>query len=253
MIASLLALSLTALAPAQSAAARVKVGEAKSGPIRPLAARLLPADVAGRIVGGEVKRQWLPGQVYRAIFWEKAESAGPSLCRRRFHGVDLANPAAPGHPDDPSVELRIGAVTSGLGYRTSYPRRASARSCAGDKGWIAPRPEHVEASLTALDRLVGAMRAASRRGPLSFTIACEEESGSKACADRRKTLANLPLDALFGVSFEAQRPAPTAGPSAATLQFGASPPDGKSWRVTLIGTDGRVSEVRMKRTTIIYH
>jgi len=197
-----------------------------------------------RITGSSVRRQFLPGQVYRAVFEERAEPVSRYICRRRLHGVDLSNPTAPGHPDDPAVRLTMGNVSTGFGYRTAYPRRATHATCASDRGWITPYPHLVEPSLSALDQLTSAIGSAMRRGRLPFTITCQTEEGSDACADRRAALAALPLDVLMYVEFDNSVP---------TVAFGPSGDDGRSWRVTLIRAGGRLTEVRMRRSTIIYH
>ena len=216
----------------------------------------------------------MPGQVYRVVFWEAAEPAGATLCRRRFHGIDLSNPTASGHPDEPTIALTIGDRSSGLGYRSSHPDPAATSSCTKSQGWITPTPPRTAASLAALDHLTKAMRAAAGTTPLTFEIRCDDEEGGNACADGRRALSSLPLDALFHVSFDtgnyvtvSETPRGDGGtirvrqmvsgqdsvPPTATFEFGMSEPDGRSWRVELVGPSDRLVEVRMRRTTIIYH
>jgi hypothetical protein len=85
-----------------------------------------------------------------------------------------------------------------------------------------------------------------------LALACKGPTGQgEACADERTALANLPLDAMFGVALD-RRPRANGKRAVATIEFGRSGRDGESWRITLLGQD-RLDEVRMERRDILYH
>lgn len=251
----------------------ITVAEVTGTSMLQLAKRLLPAPLATRVIDGRVRRDWLPGQAYTAAFWEEARPAGPTMCQRRFHGLRLANAAAPGGDEDSSVALSVGTLESGTGFGTTYPRGADAATCRGVTAFATPTPAASGATIAAIDALTSAMRAASGPDPLPFELACTAEDGDDACAQPRIALADLPLDVLFGVSFNTghyrtvsenneSRPRvvvrqmvadPDGKPPKPTIEFGTSGKDGRSWRVELVSDQGRVVAIRMRRSTIIYH
>lgn len=237
-----------------------------------LAARLLPADVAPRIVKNAVRRQFLPGNIYWLSFWEKAKPVGPTVCVGMLHSVQVGDPTA--QSDDRNQVLRVLQRTSQLSYGPTYPLPATDQNCAGVHSFATPAPEKAEATVAAIEQLGEAMRAASGTTPLPFELKCVAEDDDRACADPRAALAALPMDAFGGVQFESGRyrvvserpaaggttirvrqmmPAPDGGAGIPTIAFGPSPPDGKSWRVTLVGSGGRLDQIEISRTTIIYH
>lgn len=260
---------------AQTSQGPLTVGEVKAKKAPALAAKLLPPEFSARVIGGAVHRQWLPGHAYRAVFWEVAEPVGPELCRRRFHGVDLSSSPAPASSDESAIVLVAATPTSASGYRPTYPKPASVETCASTTGWLTPSDDRREATLDAVAELTAAMRAAAGTAPSTFAIDCQtEDEAGAACADPRRALSELPLEALFGVSFDTghyvtrsetrtasgrtirmtqQVPAPDGSAPTPIFAFGRSDPDGRSWRATLIGKPGERIRIRLRRSTIIYH
>ncbi len=266
---------MAALLAAAQPVTTLTLGDAKNMPAKELARRLLPPDVAPRIVEGGVDRVWLLGQVHSARFSERAIAAGAMLCRQRVHTVRLSNPGAAGHPDDPAVVLDVGPAEIRNGYATTFPQRAGAKSCAQIKSLVFPTEQSRERTIAAIEQLTTAMAAARSRHPLPFALDCKEDEGGDACLDARLALANLPLKSLFGVSFDTNSyvtdsiipaadgktmvrvrrmvPSPDGSPPTPTFEFGNSGPDGRSWRVTFIGENGTLKRVAMRRSVIIYH
>jgi hypothetical protein len=260
-----------ALTASASQGGTIILEEAKKLSAINLARRVLPAPTATKIVGGGLRRRWLPGQVYGASFWEAPTAIGPMICRRRAHGVELANRSAPGGEPPLNTVLQVGEVESGDTFAPSYPARATSRSCASRRGYIAPARGREAATLAVLERLSDAMRLANGRAPLPFKITCREDGGNTACRDPRAALAGLPLDALFAIQFIATQyqttsvvPGKAGGPSiwlrkavpgARTIPvaaFGSSGTDGRSWRISFIDAPGAPSEIRMERMQIAY-
>lgn len=266
---------VSALVSAAQPGTTVTLGEAKGVATRELARRLLPRDLAARIVDGRVGRVWLPGQVYSARFNERPLKAGAMLCRQRVHAVRLSNPQAPGHPDDPAVVLNVGLLEARDGYMTTYPRRASAANCSQIKSLVFPTEESRDRTIGAIEKLTAAMAAARSRRALAFELHCTEDKGGDACLHPRTALANLPLQSLFGVSFDTESyvtdsvtrgadgktsvrvrrmvPSPNGRRPTPTFEFGNSGSDGRSWRVTLIYENETLKRVAMRRSVIIYH
>ena len=232
-----------------------------------LAPRVLPAETSERIAGGWVRRWWVPGQVYRALFWEQSRPHGDGVCARRVHVVELGNRTAPGHPDDPATILTLNDLGDGVQYGPSYPEPASEARCAELTGYIAAPADQIDAQLAVLGRLTEAMRLAAGTEALPFSLECDPQGAPNACDAPRAALAELPLDRLLrvGPSLERIRAQPRpAGPRIlmepvvnaplyeAQVDFDTSGRDGRSWMVTLEGRD-RMEVVRLRRATIIRH
>lgn len=232
-----------------------------------LAPKVLPADTAGRITGGWVRRWWVPGQVYRALFWEQSRPEGDGICARRVYVVELSNQNAPGHPDDPTTVLTLKDLGDGVQYGPSYPEPTSEARCAELTGYIAAPDDQIDAQLGVLGRLTEAMRLAEGVADLPFRLECDPQGAPNACDEPRRVLAELPLDKLLrvGPSMERiraqQRPAGprvlmepvVTGPlHEAQVEFEMSGRDGRSWMVTLEGRD-RLDVVYLRRASIIRH
>lgn len=235
-----------------------------------LAARVLPPDAASKVVGGLVRRQWAPGQVYFIRLDERAEIHAPEMCRRLSHiggaGAPAALEAASG-----DMPLALQPFSPVVFYAPTYPMTANEAMCQTAKGWIGTPPDRPEPTLRMLARLTDAMRQAAGDAPLPFDIACTTEtshSTSGPCPDARRALADLPLDSLLsillqntvyqdepiqnGIRVRKMQPVEDDRWPQAEVSFAASPPDGKSWIVILKGVD-RLEAVEMRRTTIIRH
>lgn len=235
-----------------------------------LADSVLPPDVASKVVGGLVRRQWAPGQVYFIRLDEQAEMHAPDLCRRLSHiggaGAPAAVEAAPG--DTPLALQPFAPVTF---YAPTYPEAADDATCQALKGWISASTDQTDATLKMLARLTEAMGQAAGRAPLPFDLSCTTEnsySTSGPCRNARRELADLPLGALLGIRLQntvyqeepiqngvrvrKMQPVENGRWPQAEVSFDASPPDGKSWTVILKGVD-RLEAVEMRRSTIIRH
>ena len=189
--------------------------------------------------------------------------------------VELADREAIAHPNSPAVILQVGTTRSVDGFATSYPALAGSARCGEVEGYAVPMPDQTTTTVAAIDQLTSAMRIAARTSPLPFQISCDAEDDDKSCMNSRAALAALPINVLGAVSFDTGnyavksftpgsngRPAirvtqmlpPSEGRSSTPIvEFGPSEPDGKSWRVTLIEVSGRLQEIRMRRSTTIYH
>lgn len=235
-----------------------------------LAGRVLPPDVASRVVGGLVQRQWMPGQAYFIRLDERAEIQAPELCRRRSHiGGAAASGAVETAPGDTPLALERFAPV--ILYAPTYPMTANDAMCQTAKGWIWTPPDRPESTLRMLARLTDAMRQAAGDAPLPFEITCTMEtsySTSGPCPDARLALADLPLNSLLGIHLQntvyqeepiqngvrvrKMQSVENGRWPQAEVSFNASPPDGKSWIVILKGVD-QLEAVEMRRTTIIRH
>ena len=240
-----------------------QVRAAEAVPMR-LAPVLLGSETGGRIQGGSVRRQFIPGQVYRAVFWEPGAVESEGLCSRPAHAVDLRNTELPSDASAPdAARLTVGPLRSGRQYAVDR-----GGSCAETTGWFGVSDRNGAAELASVARLTEAMRLAEGEEPLPFALSCEAED-AEACLDARAALAGLPLDALLGVRMRntvyRQEPSTNSGVNVRYMQpvengrwpeaevsFDATPPDGRSWTVVLKGID-RLEAVEMRRTTIIRH
>ena len=238
----------------------VTAGELERATPAELAARLLPAADAARVVGGRIRAD-VRIFAYEIGVWERSVPIGPTICRRPTHTRFYFDRTSLGRPGDPSVVLTaIGETESFETYGTTYPDPATPERCARLANYLGAAPGAAERTIRALTRLTDAIRAAAAPGPLPFALRCRTDAGDQPCGNERAALASLPLDLLWGVSFErgyyTRRDAQSAAPgeeSMPTMEFGMSGPDGRSWFVTLVGDRERFREVVMWRTMVIYH
>lgn len=245
------------------------LGEIREGDLMALARQALPPETAAGIVGGYVRRQWIPGQHYFIRLDERPVVHSPDLCRRLSYFGEARSAATETAAGDTPLELQ--AFTPSTLYAATYPIAADDAACQTATGWISTPPDRPEPTLRMLARLMEAMRLAAGDAPLPFDIACVAEtsySTSGPCPDSRRALADLPLASLLavrlqntvyqdepvrnGVRLRRMQPVPDDRWPQAQVEFDASPPDGRSWTVVLKGVD-RLDAVEMRRTTIIRH
>lgn len=264
MIGLLLAVALTT----QASERTLPLAEFKQADPLVLAPKVLPTETAERITGGWVRRQWVPGQVYRALFWEQSQPERDGICARRVHLVSAGNPNAPGNPDDPETVLTVSDLGAGMQYGPSYPEPATESRCAELTGYIGGSEGQMEGQLGTLGRLTTAMRLAAGTDELPFTLECDPHEAATACDNPRQALATLPLDKLLRV--QPSRPLPPRdastppGPrvfvqtgtprnwNAAVVEFDISGPGARSWIVTVTGNE-QVETVRLRSAMIIRH
>lgn len=264
MMELLFAVALAAQEPAPT----LPLAEVKQADPLVLAPKVLPPETAERITGGWVRRYWTPGQVYRALFWERSLPERDGICARRVHVVSAGNQTAPGNPDDPETVLTISDLDSGVQYGPSYPEPATEARCAELTGYIGGTEGKMDDQLGALGRLTDAMRLAAGTDELPFTLECDPQESATACDDPRLALAELPLGKLLRI--QPSRPLPprdastppgprlfvqTGAPgnwNAAEIEFDVSGPGARSWIVTVTGAE-RAETVRLRSAMIIRH
>ncbi|MDQ8027456.1 MAG: hypothetical protein REJ23_01925 [Brevundimonas sp.] len=264
MMELLFAMALTTQQPERT----LPLAEVKQADPLVLAQKVLPPRTAERITGGWVKRYWMPGQVYRALFWEQSLPERDGICARRVHVISVGNQSVPGNPDNPETVLTVSDLGSGVQYGPSYPERATEARCAELTGYIGGSEGQVEGQLEALGRLTEAMRLAAGTNDLPFALECDPQESTTACDDPRRALAELPLGKLLRV--QPNRPLPPRdastppGPrlfvhtdaprswNAAEIEFDTSGPGARSWIVTVTG-DETVETVRLRSAMIIRH
>lgn len=246
----------------------VSLAQARAGDAEALAPVLLSAEVAARVEGGLVRRQWSPGQVYFAQFWEPPVVESQGLCRRAVHWRRMSDERLPGDdsaPDD--APLTIGEASGGTQYAVSYPQAATEEICGQVAGWFSVREQTRAAELKSIGRLTEAMRQAAGREALPFDLSCDGEE-PETCRDARKALADLPLDRVLGVRMRNteyrsepvrngvrmryMQPVENDRWPQAEVAFDMSGEGARSWTVVLKGID-RLEAVEMRRSTIIRH
>jgi hypothetical protein len=272
MLLTLLAAAQAATVPAATAPTAIPLGDVKplvgTTKALPLAARVLPPAIRGRVVEGRVTRQWLPGQVYWIGFREEGRLVEPDLCERGGHAVQATAPTGAGEAAPPDTPLRVSAVESWteVAVLPAGARGAATCEAAHYISVRSERPRQIEGYRT-LNRMIAA---AGGSAPLPFRLTCKAENPS-ACADARAALATLPLEALHGVNvscLEEQKtgkqhapgvvsvrcPALEPGqPYQAQVRFGVSAPDGQSWTASFVQRPGWPETLALSRSTIIYH
>jgi len=260
------------LAAAQATAPTLTLGEVDArqdrGAALKLAARVLPPEVAARVVEGTVRRQWLPGQVWWIGFRERARVAGADLCERQAHSVEAAAAQAANEAPADTV-LTVGAPRSWVEAAVLPPGTRATPAACETAAFIAI-PEDGARQVAAYRVLVAAMAAARGRARLPFAVTCRAEK-PQACADARAALATLPMDALGGIGVscldeEKRRdvhgaggaiiscPPPVRGARyQAEVSFGMSGDDGQSWRAGFVHRAGWPAEIALRRSMVIYH
>lgn len=260
---------LSGAALAQGEGSVIPLREVEGADALALAERLLPPDIRGRVVEGKVRRQWLPGQVYWIGYFERNRPAGQDLCERTAHAVQLGAPNAPGDKAAPDTPLKVGKLQSWREVAVLRPgQAATAERCAETPGYISVRYDPAR-TLAAYRVLASAMTAAARRGSLPFKIECA--GIPLACADPRKALASLPMEALAGIGVTCTddnklidastpgvrliscRPLQPGAPYVAEVRFGMSGEDGQSWSVSFTHAERWPETILLSRSTVIYH
>lgn len=231
-----------------------------------LAGRVLPPGTAAVVTGGWVRRQWLPGRVYQAMFWGPAEPDGPSFCTRPAWAVEFRGATRPGEPEDKPLD--VGELKAGRQYALAYPEPASEARCSGlVDGFTGSAPENKAEEQEKLLQLVEAMRQAGTGAPLTFELSCWGERPEN-CADPRAALVGLPLHRLLFVRLQATAFREDRSRPGVTIRYALPPDDGRwsraeihfdmdgpttqSWIVTVEGRD-RLEAIRLRRTTVIRH
>lgn len=273
-IAALVALLFAAPAVAQPATLKLSEVEplVKAGRAMDLADLVLPAEIRARIVRGQARRVYVPGQYYWMAFREPARIAGSDMCERDVHSVVASAPYAPTAPggDAPAdTILTLGEMKSWAEVAVLPPSMRAEPAACEAASYIAILHDPAR-RIAAYRVLVSAMAAARRDAPLPFALSCKSEK-PEACADARSALAGLPMDALSGISVscvESERiresreegimiascPALRAKqPYRAEVAFGMSGPDGQSWRVAFIHSPGWPAEITLQRSMVFYH
>ncbi|HYJ52046.1 MAG TPA: hypothetical protein VEW04_02650 [Allosphingosinicella sp.] len=266
MLAIAVALSV---APIQALPSSMPASQLEGMAPLQLARLLLPAGAAAQVIDGTISRGRSPSPVFVVHLWQRPEPVGPMLCRRRTHSTYFMTSGPGGYVDsDPDVSAQ--PVMSSDGFASTYPDRATPERCGRVTAFATGRSDGPEETMAAVNLLTAAMAAAAGRSPLRFELQCRAEDGS--CGNPRAAMAALPLDAMFGVDFGSSAyrvpnggngSGPQSGGQAAaaavdppgtpTIRFGMSGRSGHSWFVTLVSSRGRLAQVRMWRTPVIYH
>ena len=266
-------LSLVApLVLGQTAGATLTLGEVEplAGTDRgiELAARVLPPELAGKMVSGRVGRAFMPGQVWDLSFRDTPAVVGPDRCERRSYYVQASNPQAPGDKASADTLLSVGEVEHDTGVAILPTGTVATAATCGMASYIsvARQPERRIAAYRVLN---AAMAAARGSAALPFAITCRSEK-PEACADPRAALATLPMGALTGINalcldaekrhvrrdgvvFVSCPPIDAGQPYKAEVRFGMSGEDGQSWTLEFVHRPGWPETIAMRRTTIIYH
>lgn len=264
-------LLFVALSAAPSAAedrATVSLAEARSGDAMALADRLLPSDIRADVVEGIIRQLFAPGYAFHVGYRTARRSEADDLCAQTIYSRTLA--AKPETPPDGSSELNItGSLEPSEEYAVIFPSRtADEESCEKTTGYVRMDGADKPWKLSAYRHLVAAMRRARSGASLPFKLTCQPADDA-ACAEPVKSLAHLPMKALFGINIDSGRrrtlsesgsvrvvqqlPVEQGQTYGVTFKFGRSGEDGNSWRVSwLMGTDG-MPDLLLRRQSIIYH
>lgn len=247
-----------------SAPSTITLGEVEGADAMALKARLLPPDIAAKVVEGSLKRLWMPTAAFRAVYRAPARAVAADVCRRTDYVVGLEGGRPGTGKAGPQTPLAIKAPRAFEVAAVRLPEKgANAQVCSTQEGYVSLRKPQTLAGYRAL---VGAMRAAAAPGKLPFGITCEPEEDA-VCRTPRVALAQLPLDALFRIELghyeynvnfgwhlqHVPDEVLARGGYDAEALFGATGEDGKSWRIILARGDGAMPDIVMRRAEVFYH
>lgn len=241
-------LMVLALANLQPAGPEISVAEFERGDIPDLARRLLPADVAARIVEGRVHPPRMFSS-YGVSFMEAPQIAGRHACRREMHGVSFAFPP---YNQTPRPEMRLAPVSrsSWTAVIPTYPRRADAVTCADSSVWVQVRPGQVEPTVAAMDRLNRVIRSASRNRRLPFEFGCQPSSDRRNCDYPQRVLASLSFRYLIEAS---AGPRDRNGEERDLLTFDTEGRTGRRIEVTLTRQGERIVGLNLRHMDVHTH
>ncbi|GEM_PF-4033043 len=257
---------LTAIA-VQTTSAQPQVatlGEVRTWSKFEAADRLLPVDIAEKIVDGRFQTGGPPG-LYSGFWWASAERTRAGFCHRSAYYAsvrvqDYANLSAAS-----PMQSDVKVFTQ---YAPINQNTPSAERCAVLTGWVSTTREDEESKLETLRRLVEAMDLAANRRPLPFEISIECDSGTSGrCPEARAALRDLPMKALYDVRLSSGRYRTEPARNSVQVRYALLPPDGvyakaevafgpaqdaSSWFVTLEGRD-QIQRITLRRASVVYH
>lgn len=165
--------------------APIPLSAARSMPTAELAARVLPPEIAARVVAHETGENWGGGS-YGVRFYAAPEAVGGTICRRRtFYAV--------------SSDFNV----RGAEARRAFPgvKIALAKDCAKVPlaGFASVQPETLEeGAVKALDWLAATQQRARREGKLPVPVRCRSEQAADPCtAGALAVFSRLPLDKTY--------------------------------------------------------
>jgi hypothetical protein len=165
--------------------APIPLSAARSMPTAELAARILPPEIAARVVAHET-RESEGGGSYGVRFYAAPETAGGAICRRRtFYAV--------------SSDFNV----RGAEVQRAFPgvKIALAKDCTKIPlaGFASVQPETLEeGAVKALTWLADMQQRARRAGKLPVQVRCRSEQATNPCtAGALAVFAGLPLDKTY--------------------------------------------------------
>ncbi len=246
------------------------LGEVTGLPPASLAPRLFPQETARKIVGGSLKRLFVPGQSYRLTFWEAPEVRATMVCRRQTHAVTVGNRTVEWDDNAPESPLEKGPMSNGFAFGVTYPEPATSERCAGDVGYFGSTWEDEASTIAVIDRLLRTVTFAKGTTRLPFALSCQADDDDDACANPRELLASVRMDTIIWIERKPTRyrtlsqtrhanghvsqiiQGDPAAPMDPVIHFFPSG-GGRTLRITLIGASEDVREVRLESATVIYH
>ena len=226
-----------------------------------LAKKLLPEIVHLTVVGGQIRRQFLPYRSYWLEWWDRPRASG-GLCERTLHWITAADAPSSEEPVTAATNLTVSEADHRLQF--ALP---GTRGCNTPSGYVSPLDGETAAAIEALRQLRDAVALAAIPGAIPFEVTCREDDDAteKKCGDARSALKALPLERLSGVQFDSGKrrqlepglyqtlPGTLADPETATFWFTWGGGDPLTWSAQLDVRQGKLSAVRLGRTYVHSH
>jgi hypothetical protein len=161
-----------------------------------LARRLLPPDLANRMVSHELGEPTFPGGPIRNVnFYTPPVPLGQDLCRRESYYVKV-EPVGGATRENSTRDVPVEAKE----ISSPHVQLAAAPHCRLKDGffaWVWPQ-RHLSGATAALRRLAWLRKEAGRSGSLPVLVTCATETPEDACRQgARAVLASLPLHKVF--------------------------------------------------------
>ncbi len=192
------------------------------------------------------------------------------VCRFQSHRVTLRNGTVEWADNAPEIPLEIDQTSSGMAIVSTYAELATKEQGASLTRYFVSAGVDNAFMIPVIDRLVQAVTLANGTKRLPSELFCQADAGDDACANPRELLASVRMDTIIWIERKPTRyrtlseTRPASSPSTRAIQGDRAAPmnpvvhfypttGGKTFVASPVGAPEGLHEVRLQRTTAIYH
>ena len=241
-------------------------GDVKEATAMELADQVLPNSIRAEIVSGDKRQRFVAGP----SFWIgynsdpfKSYVFPEDFCTRWKFEVELSpRPRETLEQflgeDEDHRQVAISSIERKVTVALPVEGDVSLANCRTAEGYLVVEPYSLAALTKGYRQLIGAIRLARSEERVPFAISCTlrpfASDRKRECENAITSLAELPMAALHDISVNDDPDDEFDELKGYEASFGASEPDGLSWRVYWsIDEAGQVAELRLRKIGVVYH